>query len=530
MASKKELRALITLAGKIDPSLQSALLKASGESMKLSKNLQKSSNQLNKAGSIFKGTFFGNLAANATMRIGSEMSNIASESLELASDLREVQNVVDTTFGESAKSINTWSKQALNAYGLAELQAKQYSGTLGAMLKSSGITQSDMIKMSQNLTGLAGDFASFYNLDHDLSFQKIRAGISGEIEPLRQLGINMSVANMEAFALSKGITKSWNSLDEASKVTLRYAYLMEVSKDAQGDFTKTQGEYANQQRLFNTNLQEISATIASKALPYFNKFYQAVNKSVASGELDKYIALAASAFDTLGESIVWVGDNSEWLIPIMAGTAGGLAAFKIINTVTGLMNLWKASTIAQTYAQGGLNAVMIANPIGLMVIGISALIAAGVALWRNWDTIKEKAAELRDSVLKFLGPIGKLFGKGSTSLELQAKVTTPDIQDIPMDTFASGGFTSKPSIFGEDGPEAAIPIKYKNPRSLSLLNKTAQAIGARSSDSSVSITYAPTIYGGNSSELEPLLQRHKEELRMMVEDIIEGDRRVSFGY
>ena len=106
----------------------------------------------------------------------------AKKGIELASDLTEVQNVVDTTFQNSASVINEWSKKSLNAYGLSSLQSKKYTGTIGAMIKSMGVSDSKMVGMSTTLAGLTGDFASFYNLEHESAFQKIRAGISGETE------------------------------------------------------------------------------------------------------------------------------------------------------------------------------------------------------------------------------------------------------------------------------------------------------------------------------------------------------------
>lgn len=137
---------------------------------------------------------------------------------QVASDLQEVQNVVDVTFGEQgSQKINGWSQSLLNAYGLSELSAKKYSSTLGAMLKSSGMADEQTMQMSQNLTMLAGDMASFYNLDSETAFEKLRSGISGETEPLKQLGINMSVANLQAYAMSQGIKKSYGEMSQAEQ-------------------------------------------------------------------------------------------------------------------------------------------------------------------------------------------------------------------------------------------------------------------------------------------------------------------------
>ena len=197
--------------------------------------------QVDKFGSTLK-----KLAGTVALAFGTAaLVNFGKESLMLASDIEEVQNVIDVTFGRGAKQIEEFAKSAAEAYGLSELSAKQYTGTMGAMLKSSGLAVGAAQEMSIALTGLTGDLASFYNLDTDTAFEKIRSGISGETEPLKQLGIHMSVANLEAYALTQGITKSYNAMSQAEQVMLRYNYLVSVTADAQGDFARTSNSLAN---------------------------------------------------------------------------------------------------------------------------------------------------------------------------------------------------------------------------------------------------------------------------------------------
>lgn len=238
------------------------------------------------------GSAIGNTISNLAGQAVAAITSFVSGSIETASGLREVQNVVDTTFGESSEKINAWSKNAKNAYGLSELKAKQFASTMGAMLKSSGIAGDGIVQMSEDVAGLSADMASFYNLDYDTAFEKIRSGISGETEPLKQLGINMSVANLEAFALSKGITKSYDSMTQAEQTTLRYNYLMKVTADAQGDFAKTSDGYANQQRILDTTMQELSATVGELLLP------------VAQEATKGLLSLAEGAKKAIG----WVAD------------------------------------------------------------------------------------------------------------------------------------------------------------------------------------------------------------------------------
>lgn len=213
--------------------------------------------QLDVIGDIASGQFIANMAVNGINSIIDGITGSINESIGLASDLVETQNVVDVTFEDSASTINKWAQEALNAYGITETKAKQYSSTLGAMLKSMGIADDQVLQMSMDMAGLAADMASFYNLDHDTAFEKIRSGISGENEPLKALGINMSVANLNAFALEKGMNKAFDKMSQAEQATLRYQYLLEATKDAQGDFARTGDSFSNEMRKLQTNLDRI---------------------------------------------------------------------------------------------------------------------------------------------------------------------------------------------------------------------------------------------------------------------------------
>ena len=205
------------------------------------------------------------------------LANLGKSAIGFGSAITEIENVVDVSFGSMADEAYKFASTAKEQFGLSELAAKQYSGTMMAMMKSSGVAQDAASKMSISLAGLAGDIASFYNVDTDTAFQKIRSGISGEIEPLRQLGINLSVANMEAYALSRGITTSYNAMSQAEKVALRYNYLMSVTGDVQGDFARTSGTWANQVRLLTLNFQSLSAVIGQGLIAGILPAIQALN-------------------------------------------------------------------------------------------------------------------------------------------------------------------------------------------------------------------------------------------------------------
>ena len=241
--------------------------------------------------------------------------NFGKASINLASDLQEVQNVVDVVFGESANQINNFAKTAMTQYGLSELAAKRYSSTMGAMLKSMRLSQNAVLGMSQSITALAGDMASFYNLDSDDAFNKIRSGISGETEPLKQLGINMSVANMEAFALSQGITKSYQSMTQAEQALLRYNYLLSTTADAQGDFARTSDSWANQTRILSEQWKSFSATLGSTFIIALTPVVKMLNWFMAK------LQIAASYFKAFIEAITGIKAESNSVSSGLGGIA-----------------------------------------------------------------------------------------------------------------------------------------------------------------------------------------------------------------
>lgn len=240
-------------------------------------------------------------ASAAFLKITQMLYQLGMQSIDVASDLEEVQNVVDVTFGQAgAARIDAWAKNAQMQFGLTELQAKQFASTLGAMFKSSGMAGPEIEDMSMALAGLAADMASFYNLDFETAYNKIRAGITGEIEPLKQLGINMSQANLEAFAMAQGIETAWSDMSQAEQVLLRYQYIMQATADAQGDFARTSDGYANSQRRITTGIEALKAMVGEILLPIATEISNAI--------ADFLEMLTTRPTDALTEATEEIGD------------------------------------------------------------------------------------------------------------------------------------------------------------------------------------------------------------------------------
>lgn len=269
--------------------------------------------------------------------------------IELGSTLSEVQNVVDVTFGAMSETINRFARDALEEFGLSETSAKKYTSTMGAMLKSMGFTTQAAAEMSMEMTGLSADMASFYNLDSETAFEKIRAGISGETEPLKQLGINMSVANLEAFALSQGITKAYNAMTQQEQTMLRYNYLMQATADAQGDFARTSDGWANQVRVLTERFNALKAAIGQGLIAVLTPVIKVLNSLLAkiltvTDAFSNFIAKITGKNTKTTTTVSGIGDAADSAAGSMgdvgaATDAAGKSAKKAAKEYGGLLSM-----------------------------------------------------------------------------------------------------------------------------------------------------------------------------------------------
>lgn len=331
------------------------------------------------------------------------IASFAKVCIDLGSDLQEVQNVVDVTFGALSKTINEFAQNAITQFGLSELAAKQYTSTMGTMLKSMGFNTDAVAEMSMELTGLAGDMASFYNLDAGDAFAKIRAGISGETEPLKQLGINLSVANLEAFALAQGITKSYSAMSQQEQAMLRYKYLLSVTADAQGDFARTSNSWANQIRILAEQFNSIKASIGQGLINALTPVLQFINTLVSS------LQSAAIAFQTLTAALFGKATVQTEALTSSA-EAGAEAEDALANSVGGAGRAAKESlvgfdelTTLQSDIGGGSGSG--GSNAGVESTTVSSRITAEATVT---DNISPKIQEIIDKMNQLIAPLKEI--------------------------------------------------------------------------------------------------------------------------
>lgn len=245
--------------------------------------------------------------------------------VDLASQLTEVQNVVDTTFGDMASKVDDFTKTSIQDFGMSELTVKQISSRFQALGTSVGITSQQvangtavankalmsqnntlykttdsMADMSLNLTRLAGDMASFYDVDQADVAKSLQSIFSGTIAPLRRYGLDLTQATLSEWAMKNGLDANIKSMTQAEKVLLRYNYVMANTQAAQGDFAKTANTWANSVRVLKQEFQAWGSIIGSVIINALKPFVQALSKVML-----KVISFTRTVADALGAIFGW---------------------------------------------------------------------------------------------------------------------------------------------------------------------------------------------------------------------------------
>lgn len=238
---------------------------------------------------------------------------LVRKAINISSDLTEVQNVIDVSFGNMAGMVDKFTGNSIQKFGMSELAAKKMAGVYMAMGRSLGAPQKEMADMSIELTKLAADMSSFYNVSQEDVGEDLRSVFTGMVRPLRDYGIDLTQANLQQYALAQGIQKPVAAMSQLEKVQLRYNYVMQQTAGIQGDYQRTAGTWANQVRLLCQQFQQLGAIVGGTLINAFKPFLTAMNAVIS-----KVIAVAKAISDALGKIFGWTFEASGG----GAGTAG----------------------------------------------------------------------------------------------------------------------------------------------------------------------------------------------------------------
>lgn len=260
------------------------------------------------------------------------VGSLIGKAMEKASQYQEVLNLFTVSMGEYAKEAYEYAQTVSDAMGIDPAEWMENQGVFNTIITGFGVAGDKAAYMSKNLTQLSYDLASFYNIGFTEAMQKVQSGIAGELEPMRRLGYDLSVARLEQERLNLGIEKSVSDMTQAEKSQLRYYAMMTQVTQVQGDMARTLNQPANMLRILRAELEQtarafgnIFIPIMTNTLPWLIAVAQGIREIVVElarlfnieiGEVDW-----GSSFSTAAGATGEIEDN-------MSGAAGAAKDLK----------------------------------------------------------------------------------------------------------------------------------------------------------------------------------------------------------
>jgi hypothetical protein len=340
----------------------------------------------------------------------------AYKAIQSASDLAESQSKVGVVFGDSAKLVNDFAKTSATSFGITKQAALEATGTYGNLFQAFGVGQGEAATMSTTLVALAADLASFNNTTIDDAILALRSGLSGETEPLKKYGIAINDVRLKEEARNMGLYKGTGALSVTAKTQAAYALILKDSTLAQGDFERTSGGLANQQRILKAQLSDVTAQIGSvmipaflgavsfindSMLPAFRDFGSALEEGGLAGGFDfiatRFKESAPKVMEALGEMIT---QAVEWI-----ATSGLPMLYAGINQLADSLTGWIEPRIPMFISN--LTKFLMAGYDWIYTKGLPQLLSAVQALGDTLASFVGKAArQLPAQLVTMLGTIG----------------------------------------------------------------------------------------------------------------------------
>lgn len=366
------------------------------------RNAASSAAQMGDGFTVTKGVI-SDLASTVIKKTANALIDFTKGSLEAASSLYEVENVVDVSFGNMRNKVDEFSDTAIEYYGISELTAKRTASLFAAMGEGMDLALDKATDMAIGLAKRSADMASFYDISQEITSTALKSVFTGETESLKRFGVVMTEANLQQYALAQGIQKTVKEMTQAEKVQLRYNYLMEATASSEGDFARTSDSFANKTRQLKERLTETSVAIGERfianldgAFNTLDKLLEKVNEAAENGDLDDFIKDVSDILKNLLNVLTAVGGVLVKFPKLTAATAAGFTALKAANKVKGPVEgaanaLNKlAFNMSNATEQTGLFSDKLSMGAGGWAAAATAAVALGMAIADYIDQLDEE--------------------------------------------------------------------------------------------------------------------------------------------
>jgi hypothetical protein len=289
--------------------------------------------------------------------------------IKAGSDLNEQINKSKVVFGQAAKGVMDFADTAASAFGIAKSEALEAAGNFGQLFQAAGFVDKAAASMSVKMVQLSADLGSFNNIPVAEALEKIRSGLAGEAEPLRQLGVFLSEAAVETEAYASGIAKQGEELTDAQKIQARYNIILDSTTKAQGDFGRTVGEsLPNQLKVLKAELTNTAADLGTVLLPI--------------------VLEVVKAFKLVVPLLKFAADHLDLIVAALLGFAAVKYVPALLHGIElGLIGITKSAGTSLT-AQGNITSFM-GTATALAPPLIAGLVGIGYAIKQMGDIAAE---------------------------------------------------------------------------------------------------------------------------------------------
>lgn len=335
----------------------------------------------------------GKAGAAASVAVTAPLVAFGRSAFIAAMDAEELKSAFNVTFGANAALMEALAAKTGSAIGRTQVELMQGARTFGAFYKEAD--PKNMAMLSQQMTMLAQDLSSLHNVDPSVALEKLRSGLTGEAEPLRDFNIMMNDAAVKAQAMKMGLKPVNGELTEQQKILARTAFIMEAAKDAQGDLVRTSGSTANQLRASQAAWDNLSLIVGQQLVPALTPLIQAF-----TGLIQHFSSLSPET----RKWIVIVGGAAAVLGPVLVGVAAIASAIATLGPI--IVTVGGFFTAALPIIGGAMAAIVgtITLPVALIAAAIAGL---GYLVYANWDRIK---GAFNAGVAAVKGMVGALPG------------------------------------------------------------------------------------------------------------------------
>jgi hypothetical protein len=370
-----------TVAGKLVVEIigdASGLIKAYDEAKKRTEGLE---GDLKTIGSRLT-----SIGSDMTLKVTAPLALAGAGMVALASDAEETQAKFEQVFGDLTDDMNEWVDEYGNAVGRARTDLKETTATMMSIVKAMGLGGEEGAELSKTITQLSVDMGAFHNSSDIEAFNALRSAITGEYEPMKRFGVVINEAKVEQELLTMGVVGGTKAATDAEKAQARLNIIMQATTDAQGAAAREADGFANQMKALAADAKELGESFGQELLPLAQDLISTMRGGIAwfSGldEGTKKLIVTTGLFAAATGPVIWG-------VGALAGSVGQLIS---------LYRAYQASTIAATIATRGFTAAIMANPLGLAIIGITTLGAVLLPLIASTNDATTAQNEYNDAL------------------------------------------------------------------------------------------------------------------------------------